>query len=149
MRQLQQSTIFVRPCSEDDIAVLEDRLGLRLPDAYKEFLRWTGSGGELFGGYRFKVTNVPFNREDAIETLHEDSSSEVLPEDAIVCFLQQGGYAFAFIRASEGVDPPVHYYLPVRTSPNSPLESKIVWNHSSNLEEFCLEKINWFIKVSS
>ena len=33
------------PCSEKEVQKLEKNLGLRLPEAYKEFLLWIGAGG--------------------------------------------------------------------------------------------------------
>ena len=144
--QMRENRFSVRSCSEEGINELENRLGLKLPAAYKEFLLWTGGGGELFGGHQFSVSHVQFNREDAIEILEDNHASESLLKDAIVFFIRQGGYAFAFIQSSEGDTPPVHYFHPVRISKDLPLESKIIWNYSPNLEEFCLETINSFIR---
>jgi len=56
------------------------------------------------------------SREDANELLEFNEFPERLPEDAIVLDNPQG-YNFWFIRAFEGDDPPVYYWVDSMTQP--------------------------------
>ncbi|MFP4346090.1 MAG: SMI1/KNR4 family protein [Anaerolineales bacterium] len=100
----------VSPCSEEEIAALESRLGFSLPVAYREFLAWMGRRAEGFMvGTDFYYAELWDAREYAVELLRENDAPEALPKDAVIILLHQG-YTFAFIRAGEGDDPPVYFY---------------------------------------
>jgi hypothetical protein len=149
LESVRKTPVGAKSSPEEEIQQLQEKLGLKLPEAYKEFLLWAGSdGGPLYSDSCYLGAVMGCNREDAEEILREDQSSEILPEDAIVFTVHHGGYAFCFIRASEGNDPPVHYYYPV-PDPNgvTPSQPQIVWNYSSNLNDHCLKAINAKIKA--
>ncbi len=98
------------PCTEEEVSSIEQKLGIFLPDAYKEFLLWMGHGsGRLMQGSDCFFKHLPALQEWAIELLQENHFPELLPNDAFVFFMHQG-YQFSFLRTSEGADPPIYYY---------------------------------------
>lgn len=100
---------WVWPCSEGEVAALEQQLGVRLPAAYREFLLWMGHGaGAFLQGTDVFYDVLPLT-EAAQELLHEDGISAPLPSDAIVFYMAQG-YQFMFMRATEGENPPIYFY---------------------------------------
>jgi len=100
----------IQPCSEAEVHALEQRLGLLLPEVYKEFLLWMGHGaGRLMRGSRFFYQDLPGLREAAVTLLNENNVPALLPKEAFVFYMHQG-YQFAFFQVSEGNDPPVYYY---------------------------------------
>lgn len=103
----------VRPCSEDEVAQLEQRIGQRLPAAYREFLLWMGKGaGRFFVGTDYFYADVSqFDRhiEGAKKLLEENNITDPLPEDAFVFYMHQG-YQIMYFRLSAGDDPPIYYY---------------------------------------
>ncbi|HLY29493.1 MAG TPA: SMI1/KNR4 family protein [Ktedonobacterales bacterium] len=100
---------WICPCSEEEVAALEQKLGVSLPAAYREFLLWMGHGaGQFLQGTDVFYEALPLN-DAARELLQEDEVTEPLPSDAIVFYMAQG-YQFQFMRASEGDDPPVYFY---------------------------------------
>ncbi len=102
------------PCTEEEVALLEQQTHLSLPRAYREFLLTMGKGaGTLLRGSDWVYSDLPTLREVAPEILEEDHYSHPLPEDAFVFFMHQG-YQFRFFRTSEGDDPPVYRYVEER-----------------------------------
>lgn len=98
-------------CSTSEIAEIEKNVGLRLPAAYREFLAEMGrSMGDFYRGTDITYRWLPGMTQAAHELVDEDESDIRLPEDAIA-FMMHQGYQFMFIRASEGEDPPVYYYM--------------------------------------
>ena len=97
-------------CSPQEITALEKRLGCALPAAYREFLEWMGqsAGGFLKGSFCF-YKDLFTLKNDADRLLKDNRIWAKLPKDAIVFWMHQG-YQFLFFCASEGEDPPVHYY---------------------------------------
>ncbi len=99
------------PCTEEEVARLEQATHLTLPRAYQEFLRTMGNGTDtLLNGSDFLYPRLMRLQEGAREMLAEDSFPQKLPEDAFVFFMHQG-YQFGFFRTSEGDDPPLYRYL--------------------------------------
>ncbi|HEY0604723.1 MAG TPA: SMI1/KNR4 family protein [Herpetosiphonaceae bacterium] len=98
------------PCSEADIRQLEAQLGLKIPQAYREFLLTMGLGaGGLLDGTHCWYPNLIDLQAWGIELLEENNVSDLLPEDAFVFWMHQG-YMMAFFRVSEGDDPPVYFF---------------------------------------
>lgn len=107
-----------RPCSEQEIEVLEQRVGRRLPGAYREFLMWVGhAAGDFWAGSHAFYADLPNIQRWAAELLRENSFPEPLADDALVFFMHQG-YQFMFFRPSEGDDPPVYDYNETRPAQN-------------------------------
>lgn len=98
-------------CTDAEIADLESRLGLRLPQRYREFLRKAGRGaGRLFRGTDVFYPALLNLQGWATELVAEEGGPFVLPADAIVIGMHQG-YEFLFIRAGEGDDPAVYRFV--------------------------------------
>ncbi len=99
------------PCTEEEVAHLEEATHLSLPQTYREFLRTMGKDADLFlMGSDFMYPQLLNLQEVAREILIEDAFPQSLPEDAFVFFMHQG-YQFGFFRTSEGDDPPVYWYV--------------------------------------
>jgi hypothetical protein len=135
-------------CSSEHILSLQKSLGLKLPDAYVEFLSWAGESLDVFRGHMYQCGFVEFsNKESALDIMKDYNSSEVLPDDAIIFFVRQGGYAFGFIRSSEGINPPVHYFDFVKATESDEPGARIIWNYAATLDDFCLMRIEHPINI--
>ncbi|GAA4434020.1 SMI1/KNR4 family protein [Bremerella cremea] len=98
-------------CLPSEIEAIENDVGLPLPDAYREFLARMGREmGDFYRGTDMTYRWLPGMTQAARELVQEDESDIELPADAIAFAMHQG-YQFMFIRASEGGDPPVYYYM--------------------------------------
>jgi hypothetical protein len=98
-------------CSLEEIEEVEANVGRTLPLAYREFLSKMGRGaGDFYVGTDLFYPSLLGITEGARELVAEDRPGLVLPDDAIV-FMMHQGYQFMFIRADEGEDPPVYYYM--------------------------------------
>lgn len=100
----------VQPSSESELHLLEQKTGARLPEAYREFLRWMGHGAGNF----LQGTDVFYQQLDGLnsaaqELLLENGIADELPEDAFVFYMHQG-YQFMFFRLLEGDDPPIYFF---------------------------------------
>jgi len=122
-------------CSEKEIRNLEEKLGVNLPVAYKEFLSWAGKGlGEFAVGSEFYYDQDLVDLQRMAKDLLEDNAVPFkLPEDAFVFWGHQG-YQFTFFRTSQGDDPPVHYYLEAAEGE----KEEIKWNYHSHFTEFLI-----------
>jgi SMI1-KNR4 cell-wall len=98
----------VIPCTEAEVAALEQTLAYPLPAAYREFLLWMGNGGGGFmDGQECWYHNIAFNQREAV--LIMNSIGYPLPEHAFVFFMHQGEQ-FSFFVLGEGDDPPIYDY---------------------------------------
>lgn len=62
----------------------------------------------------------------------------LIPSDAIIFYVNHGGYVYAFICASEGDNPPVHELR----------NGQLVWNQTDTIEQFCLDRIETALKLA-
>jgi hypothetical protein len=98
-------------CAAQEIEDVESDAGRTLPLAYREFLAKMGRGaGNFFVGTDLFYPCVLGITEAGHELVTEDRAKLVLPQDAIA-FMMHQGYQFMFIRADDGEDPPVYYYM--------------------------------------
>lgn len=132
-----QESYELKPSSEAQIEAYAAAIHLPLPKAYKEFLLWLGeSAGGFMGEYVLIGDCLRRNREDALELLAEHDCTELLPDDAIVFAWFNQGQGFGFIRASEGDNPPVSFYV----------EGKgMIWQTHPNLEAFVIDYMETFL----
>lgn len=125
--------IRVVGCSEGEIEALEAQLGLTLPAAYREFLCWMGREGgpilrDLSCFYEY-LPGIQIRARAKLEfvermqrrqyTAHLRKSPEREPEEEYLptsfpddgfAFTMRHGHQFAYLRVSEGDDPPVYFY---------------------------------------
>lgn len=101
----------IQGCTEEEIQNVIACQGVPLPPAYRLFLHRMGRGaGALMGGSDVFYSWPLGMREGALELLAEYGHPFSLPDDALVFWMHQG-YQFMFMRASEGDNPPVYYYM--------------------------------------
>ena len=102
---------LIRGCTQAEIEEIESDVGRTLPLAYREFLvRMGREAGAFFVGTDMFYPNILGNTDAAHGLVSEDKSGLELPRDAIAFSMHQG-YQFLFVRAEEGDDPPVYYYM--------------------------------------
>jgi hypothetical protein len=104
----------IKGCSEKDIEELEKEFKLKLPNAYKTFLKLIGlGGGKFWSSERFHYRQL-FLIPKIVENIIRDEDLKnvlvELPADTFV-FLVHHDYEFFFFCTNEGEDPPVYYYL--------------------------------------
>jgi hypothetical protein len=101
----------IQGCTLEQIEEIETDIGIPLPSAYREFLAKMGQrAGRFFVGTDMFYSMLRGLTAAGHELVAEDKSGIALPADAIVFSMHQG-YQFLFIRADEGEDPPVYYYM--------------------------------------
>ncbi len=104
---------YIRPCSEEQVLEMEQKSGVKLPLAYREFLLWAGNGlggvmkGSEFYPSQFMLYDYKENCRHLLEENNLDTSP--LDEHTIIIYSHQG-YQFAYIRDDEGGNPPVYSY---------------------------------------
>jgi hypothetical protein len=100
-----------RGCTPAEIRQLAHQLTRPLPLAYAEFLAWAGhDAGNLFlDTEEYTYAAIPEFQTAAQATLTASGIAFSLPDDAIVIQLDFPAQ-FAFIRTSEGDDPPVYHF---------------------------------------
>jgi hypothetical protein len=101
-------------CTAEEVTAFERAHAVRLPVAYRTFLRYLGKGaGPMFLGSDFHFQGLSGIRDLAEHvTMNDDLTDRVvlLPDDAFA-FMEHQGYQIWFFRLTEGDDPPVYYYL--------------------------------------
>jgi len=98
--------------SEAEVCGAEERLGGRLPEVFRTYLREMGrSPGELFcGSDLVGIGEFEDFRADALVLIAKKDRGASLPPEAVV-FLFHQGYTFLFLRAVGGFDGPVFQYM--------------------------------------
>lgn len=92
--------------SEIDISLLEEKLNLSFPKAYKEFLFIAGNRDGILGDW-----NRGFDNLEGIQEEAEESFNNVgLGLRNFFAFAEYGGDQFLFFFLNEGDNPPVYAY---------------------------------------
>lgn len=129
IKQFPELETNFRGCSEKEIDDLQEILNVRIPEAFKEFLRWFGkSGGRILRGtdYYFYylsgaayedykeegILSQDYNMKQAgIEILCRNKfNGKAILEDSIV-FMCHQGYAMEYIKTTDGENPPVYIFV--------------------------------------
>jgi hypothetical protein len=102
----------VVPCTEEDLLLLERKLGFRLPGVVRELYLWGGKDlGSVFGGMEvldFEQQMEHDYRPGARETLEEAGENPALVDAQTLIIQIDCDGQFSFVRADQGDDPPVH-----------------------------------------
>lgn len=113
-------------CSEDEIALVEQKVGRQLPEAYKKFLRIMGNGaGNFQTDATWQLKYFDDIRRDVLESLRREDHFKVSPE--MFVFLESGGSQFLFFYPAAGDDPPVFLYEMPDESPHQVADSFSAW----------------------
>src|SRR5579872_2249652 len=104
----------LRGCSADEIAALEAKYSIVLPDTYRRFLEVMGhSAGQLFAHDRVEASyEQVLQMTEEQRRWHRDEPEEQpisLPADALIV-LGRLREQFSFIRCRGTADSPIYYY---------------------------------------
>jgi len=101
--------------SLDEIAEVEDRMGLKFPEMYREYLRVLGKnrGGLMKGTHLSPKTVEVLLRWQpwAAQLMARSGAEDSLPPNAVVFADHQGYQFWYFVADPSDEDPPVYYYL--------------------------------------
>ncbi len=140
--EVVEKPLWFQPCTLEEVDELRGFLQLSLPEAYEEFLLWVGHGCEILDshGGHFSSSNGVNLQELAFGIMEDNEALETLPDDAIVFWIFDEAYSFAFIRASVGDDPPIHYFSGLQRDANGQYQNhpSVQWNWCSTLDKLCL-----------
>jgi hypothetical protein len=97
------------PCTEKEVFELEEKLGFKIPEAYKEFLFWAGHKlGKVFKEnliyYKFVLQN---NNELKFEIPNEGT---LLPDNIFVIATDYAWSDLNFVYLNDGDDPTFYIY---------------------------------------
>jgi hypothetical protein len=117
----------VEGCSDQEIEAIEQKLGVNLPGAYRQFLAQMGRcAGTFFQGTDFLYRELPTLRGQAEELLRGcDVGLELNRSDFV--FAVHQGYTFLFFQCGRSDDPPVFLYEEAETSFRQVAESFSSW----------------------
>jgi hypothetical protein len=116
------------PASPEEVAALEQQLGVGFPAAYKAFLFILGrDGGSDFIGSDCTINHLPKLRAWAEDLLRQCGSQYILPEKAFVYLMHQGYSFFYFMADQTSEDPAVYAYLEGDYAPVMKAESFTAW----------------------
>jgi hypothetical protein len=100
----------VTGCNAEEVALLEQQLGLALPSAYREFLLWMGHGSDrLFRGSLCFYDDLIYMQEQAANLVAREARPGTLPEGTLVILMHEG-YEIDFLSGFEGDNPPVYFF---------------------------------------
>lgn len=157
------------PCTEADVDEFEIAIGVKIPLAYREFLVWGGKGmGKIMQGsddfYYYEPvysqmrkllqnydkshdyqTDEPYlGRIMARELLLENNLDPSPIDNQVIIIFSHQGYQFAYIRADEGENPPVYYYVEGQVL-NTPVKQHE--HYSDYLETVIRDSLKWASNV--
>lgn len=106
---LEQQSIKMVSCTENEISEIENLSGKRLPQVYLDFMRKAGAEFSVFAGSSYTLEELPLLKKAANELLGENNVSEKITDNMFV-FLMHQGYQFVYFNLEENENPPVYYY---------------------------------------
>lgn len=124
LKIIQKSDVI--SCTEKEVKKLEESIGSKLPEVFREYLLVMGQGaGNYNRGTNFLYKDLFTLTEFAKKTMLLEQQVE-LPNDIFVIFSHQG-CIFGYFRLSDGDNPPVYT---CSVSSNKPLR------YSENFSEY-------------
>ncbi|WP_307558039.1 SMI1/KNR4 family protein [Paenibacillus sp. V4I7] len=89
-------------CSEAEIKLLEQEMGIRLPESYRQYLLAVDHySGRLFQGADTEFSQLKELQDEAKELLRENNNPLVLSDSTFVFSIHQG-YEIRFFKLNEG-----------------------------------------------
>ncbi|MDJ0717099.1 MAG: SMI1/KNR4 family protein [Prochloraceae cyanobacterium] len=114
----------IQGCSTEEIEIIESKFKLKLPTAYKDFLKICGyRAGKFYAGTDMFYPDILELRTYAENLLKENEVDFQLPEEAFVFSMHQGYQFDYFLADNQNDDPPVYYYLEGENLPEKISES--------------------------
>ncbi len=99
-------------CSQTDLSKLEQTMGIKLPQVYRDFSTTMGRGaGSLHKGTDFLYESLFHLKDDFAYVLREDNCSHFLQPDVFVFSAHQGVIYHFFYTWADDQDPAVYAYL--------------------------------------
>lgn len=100
-----------RGATEEEINALEQRLGMSLPAAYREFLLWMGDDLDgIFRGSDCFAHSVLGNTKALKDELLPENGIDLGSENPVVFFMHQGYIAAWFDRTASEPDPVISFF---------------------------------------
>jgi len=97
--------------TETQIRKFEADRQIKLPKAYRQFLRWMGDDRHgVFKGSEWFLSDIDLNNELLPELLHENSVAVDL-SDQYICFFSHQGYMAAWFFLSDNLENPICYFF--------------------------------------
>ena len=97
-------------CEETDIEALEAQVGLRLPDAHRQYLRLMGrESGRILWGCGALIDELPTTQRLARVLMRQHGHEAAIPPGAF--FIVFNGYHALLFECDGNPDPPVRSYL--------------------------------------
>lgn len=94
-------------CNEAEIKLLEEEMGIKLPESYRQYLLAVGHySGRLFQGTDTDFSQLKELQDEEKKLLLENNDPIVLPDRAFVFSMHQG-YEIRFFKLNAGDYPPV------------------------------------------
>jgi len=107
----------IRGCSEEELLEIEEFFNLKLPGAYKDYMRKFGkASGAFLEECGIYYPNMLRNRERAETLLNNNTDYKLKDSDLVI--ITRYGYEFYFFDTEDGnPDPPVYRYRENRDEP--------------------------------
>ncbi|CAM4013436.1 SMI1/KNR4 family protein [Saccharibacillus endophyticus] len=135
---LKKKNLINKPligCTEEEIVKLEEKVGFKLPETYKQFLLAAGhESGRLFQGTAVHYIDLIEIQEWAKELLEENHNPIALPNSSLVFSMHQG-YEIKFFDVDMGENPPVFLWYEGMENPASAIRL------FETFDEFLLQEI--------
>jgi hypothetical protein len=132
VQKLQESGLAalseIRGSTAEEISKLEAHVGVRLPSAYRSFLRVMGEGaGGFLIGTDWTLPNLFSFKASAKRLLEENNIEASLLSTTMFVFAMHQGYQFLFFDCAGSADPPVFLFLDGEPGPRQVFGSFSDW----------------------